>query len=214
MSRYLILAAILLFAGLFITLHPKTPSPSQLQPNGRNQSIRSATESAAQSSDLDEPSRTKSKNRIQHPKPTIEETTELLKNTIIPRVDIQDQSLLEVAAAITSFIQEAGIPPHKLRVIVDKSASLAGWRIKEVRVREVPIAVLLKFVCDSTKLRCRIEPGIIRFCFHTDYPSPKIPETEESDSPIELPSAPDDPFGGSPTQGANPFAEPEIPTSP
>ncbi len=209
MSRYPILSTILLSAGLFFTFRPKSSNPSELQPNGPNQPMHSTTESAIQSADLTEPSRTKSKNRIEHPKPTIEETTELLRNTIIPRVDIQDQTILEVASAVTGFIQEAGIPTHKLRVIVNKSDDLVKWRIKEVRIRNVPIAVLLNYVCDSTRLRYRIEPGIILFTEQpSNSPSSDILENEESSPPIELPSAPDDPFGGTPAQGAGPFAEP------
>lgn len=214
MTRYPILAAILLIAGLFITFRPETPDPSELQSSGRNQSMRSTTESAVQLAGLAEPSRTKSKNRIHHPQPTFEETTELLRNTIIPLVDIQDQTIAEIAAATTSFIQEAGIPPHKLRVIINKSDDLAKWRIKELRIRNVPLAVLLKYACDSTRLRYRVEPGIIWFFDAADHSLPEIPEIEESSSPTGLPSAPDDPFEESSAQGADPFAEPEIPTSP
>ena len=217
MTRYLILATILLIAGLCITFRSNTPNSSEHHSNGRGQFMGSTTESAVRLGDLAEPSRTKSKNRIYHPKPTIEETTGLLRNTIIPRVDIEDRTILEVAAAINGFIQNAGIPPHKLRVIVNKSDDLVKWRIKEARIRNVPLSVLFKYVCDSTRLRYRVEPGIIRFFDHA-YAS-EIPEIEESSSPIDLPFAPDDPFGGSPAplsdpSAADPFAEPEIPSSP
>jgi hypothetical protein len=210
MTRYLILAAILLITGLFITFRPKAPDTSELQSNGRDEPMRSTTESAVQLPDLAEPSRTKSKNRIHHPKPTNEETTALVRNTVIPLVDIQDQTVLEVAAAITTFLQDAGIPPHKLRVIVNKSDDLVKWRIKELRIRNAPLDVLLKFICDSTRLRYRVEPGIIRFVDAFDDSLPEIPKIEESSSPSGILPAPDDPFGESPAQGADPFAEPEI----
>lgn len=230
MTRYLILATILLIAGLLITFRPKAPNSSELQSNGRNQPMRSTTESAGQLPDLAEPSRTKPRNRIEHPKPTIEETTGLLRNTIIPRVDIQDQPLLEVAAAINGFILEAGIPPHKLRVIIHKSVPseelrieelrfvpLEEMRIKELRIRNVPLAELLKYVCDSTRLRYRVEPGIIWFLDITDALSSDILKTEESNSSSESSSASADPFGESPApqsdpSAADPFAEPEIPS--
>ncbi len=218
MTRYLILATILLIAGLLITFRLKTPNPNELQSNGRSQSICSTTESVVQLADPAEPSRTKSKIRIHHPKPTIEETMELYKNTIIPRVDIQDLTIVEVAAAITSFIQQAGIPPHELRVIVNKSVS-SEWGINEVRIRNVPLSVLLKYICDSTRLRYRVEPGIIRFLDALDDSLPEIPKIEESSSPSGILPALDDPFGGFPApqsdpSAADPFAEPEIPKSP
>lgn len=213
MTRYLILATILLIAGLCITFRSNTPNSSEHHSNGRGQFMGSTTESAVRLGDLAEPSRTKSKNRIYHPKPTIEETTGLLRNTIIPRVDIEDRTILEVAAAINGFIQDAGIPPHNLRVIVNKSDDLMKWRIKEERIRNVPLSELLKYVCDSTRLRYRIEPGIIRFFDAADDSLPEIPKIEESSSPSEILPALDDPFGESPAQGADPFAEPEIPAS-
>ena len=209
MSRYLILATTLVISGLYLTLRSQTSIFREPQANGRNQTANSTTESTVQ---FPEPPRTRLKNRIHHPKPTIEETEELLKVTIIPRVDIQDQTILEVAAAITIFIKDAGIPPHQLRVIVNKSDDLVRWRIRELRIRNIPLAVLFKYICDSTRLRYRVEPGIIRF-FDAASP-PEIPEIKESSAPSKILPDPDDPFAGSPTQGADPFAEPEIPTSP
>lgn len=119
---------------------------------------------------------------------------------------------MEVAAAITIFIKDAQIPPHQLRVIVNKSDDLVKWRIRELRIRNIPLDVLFKYICDSTRLRYRVEPGIIRF-FDAATP-PEILEIKESSAPGEILPDPDDPFEGSPAQGADPFAEPEIPTSP
>jgi hypothetical protein len=214
-TRHLILATILILvgAGLFSKLRPGSPTSGKPPSNGQAQHPESAIESALPATDFSGPLRTKSKDRIHHLKPTIEETTALLRTTMIPRVDIQDQTVLEVAATFNGVIQDAGIPPHKLRVIVNKSEDLVKWRIKELRIREVPLAVLFKYACDSTRLRYRVEPGIIRFLDAADDSLPETPTIEKSGSPIELPSDPDDPFGGSPARGADPFAEPEIPTS-
>ena len=209
MSRYLILATTLVIAGFYLTLRSQTSIFNEPQADERNQTAHSTTESTDQFATTP---RTKSKNRIHHPKPTIEETEELLKATIIPRVDIQDQSILEIAAVITTFIKDAGIPPHQLRVIVHKSDDLLRWRIRELRIRNIPLHILLKYICDSTRLHCRVEPGII--CFFDVADAAEFPEIEESSAPSEVLPDPDDPFAGSPTQGADPFAEPEIPTSP
>ena len=119
---------------------------------------------------------------------------------------------MDIAAAITTFIKNAGIQPHQLRVIVNKSNDLLRWRIRELRIRNIPLAVLLKTICDSTRLHCRVEPGIIWF-FDVATP-PEFPAVEESNAHSEVLPDPDDPFAGSPAQGADPFAEPEIPTSP
>ena len=209
MSRYLILATTLVIAGFYLTLRSQTSIFNEPQADERNQTAHSTTESTDQFATTP---RTKSKNRIHHPKPTIEETEELLKATIIPRVDIQDQSILEVAAVVTTFIKDAGIPPHQLRVIVHKSDDLLRWRIRELRIRNIPLHILIKYVSDSTRLRYRVEPGIIRFFDHAD--AAEFPEIEESIAPSDILPDPDDPFAGSPAQGADPFAEPEIPTWP
>ena len=209
MSRYPILATTLVIAGFYLTLRSQTSIFSEPQADERNQTAHSTTESIDQFATTP---RTKSKNRIHHPKPTIEETEELLKATIIPRVDIQDQTILEVAAVVTTFIKDAGIPPHQLRVIVHKSDDLLRWRIRELRIRNIPLHILIKYVSDSTRLRYRVEPGIIRFFDHAD--AAEFPEIEESIAPSDILPDPDDPFAGSPAQGADPFAEPEIPTWP
>ena len=119
---------------------------------------------------------------------------------------------MEVAAVVTTFIKDAGVPPHQLRVIVNKSDGLVRWRIRELRIRNVPLAVFFKYICDSTRLCYRVEPGIIRF--FDAAASPEFPVLEESSAQSGMLPDPDNPFAGSPVQGADPFAEPEIPTSP
>lgn len=216
MTRYLIPTILLaLIAALFLSFRPQTSNSHELQAPGHRQSPHAGTEPATPETSVGNPPRTKSKIRIHHPKPTIEETVELLQNTIIPKVDFQDQSLSEVTAALNTFINDAGIPPHKLKVVINNPELFAQWRIREFRIREAPLAVILKYVCDSTILRYRIEPGIIRFILATEE-LPQIENPNASPDSFEFLPGQMDPFAepNSSTQEADPFAEPKVPTSP
>lgn len=208
MTRYLIPPILVaLIAALLVSLKPEPPNSGVHQANEQRQSPHASTEFTTPETTTGNVSRTKSKNRIQHPKPTYEETMILLGSTIIPKVDFQDQSLSEVTAALNTFIKDAGISPHKLKVVINNPKLFAQWKIRELRVREIPLAILLKFICDSTTLRYRVEPGIIR-CFHSTENIDDLPHFEKPNIPDEPPPDPNDPFSGPPYQGIDPFAEP------
>jgi len=194
MARVLISAAVILLVA-----HPKFQNVTKSRENANYQVASSATDSTDLTQDLSFPPRTKSKERIVHRKPTLAETTDLLRNTIIPRVEIEDQSVGETANTLRLLIQEAGIHPHELRIICDMAAPSSAMRIRELRIRNIPLAVLLKYICDSTKLRYHLTPGVIEFKSiserferaESDEPDP----FEEPETPKPL-LDPDDPFYG------------------
>jgi hypothetical protein len=220
MTRYLIPTILLaLIAALLVSLLLEPSNSGAHQANKQRQSPNAGTESATQETAPGSASRTKSKIRIQHPKPTLEETVELLKSTIVPKVDILDQPLSEVTAKINTLIKDAGIPSHKLKVVINSPELFAQLRIKELRIRNIPLSILLKYICDNTKIRYRVEPGIVIILSATEIPpdSPKIENPDASNDPFANSSGPtSDPFAepGSTNQVADPFAEPTSPTSP
>ena len=174
--------------------------------------------SSIESPDNFVPARTKSKIRTVHHKPTIEETTELLRDTVLPLVHLPaDQPLVERVARINQLIQANGVKPHDLRVILDKSDPAANWRSEyELGVRNVPVAVVIKYLCGSTKLMAHVrENGIVELTTRDDDliihaqskeaydptdPFSEPTATKESKSTVE-----NDPFG--PAGETDPFAD-------
>lgn len=159
------------------------------------------------------PSRTKSKDRVVRRKPTLDETNDLLRNTIIPLVEIGDVSVGEAVSKIRLLIQDSGIETHQFRIVCDMSAPYSRLRIKDLRLREVPLAMVFKYLCDSTILRYRVRPGILEFNSmsegfeETNFDeSTPLAEPESAKSPLD----PNDPFSGIPheIEGPDPFAEP------
>ena len=156
--------------------------------------------------------RTKSRIRPNHPRPTIEETTSLVRTTIIPLIDLPpDQPLPERIARVNELIQKAGVESNRLRVILRSADPAIQWRFKgELRIREVPLGIALKYLCDSTKLRYHIrENGIVEMTSiqEQDFLS-DLPNSPEIKKPS--PSGETDAFGNDPNASGetDPFAVP------
>lgn len=148
MTRHLIPAAILLVgAGLLYT-------SSTRQSNERDTRAETAVGSVDPLADFSKPSRTKSKIRNHQPKPTVEQTEELLRSTIIPLAELPEQSLSDTVAAINRLIAEAGVQPHALRLACAPS---------RIRVRNVPVAAVLQIVIDHRAVRYRVREGTVEF---------------------------------------------------
>lgn len=149
--------------------------------------------------------RTKSKERPNHHKPTIEETTELLRTTIIPVVIFQeDQLVTERVALINKLFQEAGIEPHRLRVLVPATDRARQMRTGGLKIRNVPAAVVLKYLCDNTILRYRVcENGVVELFSQSsqadelNYSLPKTEKREHQSENTDIfgnaPDTPDEP---------------------
>jgi hypothetical protein len=148
--------------------------------------------------------RTKSRIRPNHPQPTIEKTTQLIRTTIIPLLDFPtDQPLPERIARVNELIQKAGVESRRLRVILRSADPAIQWRSKgELRIREVPLGIALKYLCDSTKLRYHIrENGIVELTSIREEESlPDLPNLPEIKKPS--PSGETDAFGNDPNTPA------------
>jgi hypothetical protein len=97
--------------------------------------------------------------------------TEKLKRIIIPRMDLQDTTVEEAIDFLrlrAAELDATELDPARKGlnfVIIRTGANTAPAsggdpalrRIRELRLRNVPLAVAIKYVCDQTNLRCRID---------------------------------------------------------
>ena len=198
MNRYAVLAvAILAIASFPILRHASAFSPKSENLSARHQNSNSqafTTKTPAS------PTRTKSKERIIHREPTIEETTDLLRNTIIPLVDFPpDQTIRERVADINQLILKSGIQPHELKVICHPDLNSSLRFRDKLAVRDIPIAVVLKYTCGRTIVRYRVpEGGIVELVDHSIGDPPSDNNSPPAEPPAKRPAPPldpDDPFG-------------------
>ena len=135
----------------------------------------------------------KSAERPAEPSVTIEDTLELLRDTIIPVGSYSDQTLAERTAAINRQLEQAGIPSHQLRVRIHhrlaRQAGESAWKLGELELRNAPVAEVLKYTCGSTKLRYRALPGVVEFVLATESHPGENPGRNEERAPGE-----EDPF--------------------
>jgi hypothetical protein len=154
----------------------------------------------------------RSRSKLRHPTPTLEETVELLRNTVIPLVDLPpDQSVDETVNALNELLQKNGIPPHQLKITYDKShPSLGMLRFRDpLAVRNIPVGVALKYICGRTIVRYQVRRGVVELITHDTAFAESLSPTpvERSDDPVD----PDDPFaepGSPPVEEGDPFAPP------
>lgn len=133
------------------------------------------------------PASTKRSLRDMGRKPTEEETRDLLEATIVPEIRIDDATLEETMAELNQIARDCGIPARELTFSIDRRAS--HLRVRELRIRNVPLIIIIKYVCDSS-LTCRVSPGRVLIGRHRDLFEESVPAEEE-------PSDPDhDPFAG------------------
>lgn len=103
--------------------------------------------------------------------------TEKLRRIIIPQIDFKNISLEEAINFLrqkTSELDTLELDPSKkgINIVTRKnSESLRNLRIQELRLRNVPVAVALKYICGNTKLRYKVD----------DYAVTIVPATETGD---------------------------------
>lgn len=168
-------------------------------------------ESSVGSPDLVESTRTKSRIRINHSKPTIEETIELVKATIISGLDLPvGHPVPEGIAHINALIHQAGVEPSRLRLILKSAdpATQQGIRYG-FKIQEMPLAVTLKYFCEASRLRYHVrENGIIELMSWGEEPLPDLPDPPEKT--VRPPSSETDIFGNdlNTSEEPDPFADP------
>jgi general secretion pathway protein D len=101
-------------------------------------------------------------------------------------------------------VPDAGIEPSEGGAL-PAAADPGSLRVRELRIRNVPLAVALKYICDQTKLRFKVD----------DFAVTLVPQTESGEDiftrnftvPPDFSSALSTDAGGT-TAEADPFAEP------
>lgn len=160
--------------------------------------------------------------------------TDKLRRIIIPRVDFEDTTVeeavdflrlraseldtmeLDPARKGVNFVirrpRAAGVaaPDAGLDAGAEALPLAAGdpgtLRVRELRLRNVPLAVALKYICDQTKLRYKVD----------DFAVTLVPQTESGEDiftrtfrvPPDFISSLDTGGGGAADAAADPFAEP------
>ncbi len=124
--------------------------------------------------------------------------TEKLRRIVIPRIDFEDTTVEEAVdflrqrsieldnmetdpakkgvnfvvrrprAAGASVTPDAGLDAGTGAALPAPAADPGNLRVKELRVRNVPLAVALKYICDQTKLRYKVD----------DFAVTLVPQTE------------------------------------
>lgn len=139
---------------------------------------------------------------------------EKLKRIIIPRIDFEDTTVEEAIDFLrlrSSELDTNEVDPAKkgVNIVVRRPRNADGsndpglFRIRELRVRNVPLVVALKYICDQTKLRVKTD----------DFAVTLVPQTESGEDiftrtfrvPPNFGSLID---GGSEMDPADPFADP------
>lgn len=99
------------------------------------------------------------------PRPTVEDTTTLLKSTIIPETHFVDLTLFECITSLNDLIKNAGVDRRDLRIVPSErltqqtQGSDQPWH--EVKLKNVPVATVLQYLLDVRGLRYRIGQGIV-----------------------------------------------------
>lgn len=161
------------------------------------------------------PALTKRSVRDMGRKPTEEETITLLQTTVVAQFDVEDSTVEETVARLNQLARDRGITARELTISNDHRVS--HLRIRELRIRNAPLSVALKYVCDIS-MQYRVSPGKVMLGSHRDLFEDPTPAGKKQTGPGHDPSAatdeeiqekkkpvdPEDPF----FQG-DPFAGPE-----
>ncbi|MGD7653657.1 MAG: hypothetical protein ACQCXQ_10610, partial [Verrucomicrobiales bacterium] len=133
--------------------------------------------------------------------------TEKLHRIIIPRIDFEDTTLEEAIDFLrlrTAESDSLELDPSKKGVNIVNRGS-GGLKIRELKLKNVPLSQALKYICDATKLRYKVD----------DFAVTLVPQTETGEDLVtrtyQVP--PDfaymlDSGGGSGIGQVDPFAEP------
>jgi hypothetical protein len=172
-TRYVISAAILLAGtGLFFMLHSESSFSGGFESRAKGQDFKPDLETIPHTVDSSKPLRTKSRIRDSRTKPTVEQTADLFRETILSLVDLPKQTFAARVVELNRLIKESGVSPENLRISIEDGDSalerpLARCLYPELRIRNIPLADVLKYTADSTALRYEVLPGRVE-CFQAD----------------------------------------------
>ncbi|OYV05122.1 MAG: hypothetical protein CFE26_13250 [Verrucomicrobiales bacterium VVV1] len=148
----------LLIAGLVALLSAKLISHHEpsLQTKDATQT---ATRSDASRDRASQPDEKRERVARNSRKLSDEEMMTFLRDTILEGVEIRDKSLGEALIILRKEVRNAA--PDGPAVGLGLAGSCSDQKIQELRLRKVPLAVALKYVCEMTKCRYRIDDGSV-----------------------------------------------------
>lgn len=209
--RYLILAGVItallgiILAWSFGFVVSRPPESARIS----GSPTRGTQDEAGQSEIQAGPQLTKSRIRGTHRKPTEEETWQLLLNTVIPVVDIPEQSNADRVVELNRLVREQGISEQDLVFVIEKDDLTRERPVSKlifppIAIREVPLRVVLQNIKDSTVLHFEVTGGKVELWNYHYLP-------REPDPPAEgMPEVPPtDPAESDPFAEPDPYAEPE-----
>jgi hypothetical protein len=147
------------------------------------------------------------------PTPGKEFVTEKLRRIVIPRIDFEDITINEAIQflreqTVEHDTTELDSKKKGIRFVVrDPAGELARLRVRELRIRNVPVAVALKYMCDSTKLRYKVDDSGVTVSFQTEAGDESFTRTFQVPPDFALIMDAGGNSGGGPL--ADPFAGPQ-----
>ncbi|GAA5118836.1 hypothetical protein JIN84_22575 [Luteolibacter yonseiensis] len=99
---------------------------------------------------------------------------EKLRRMILPRIDFQDISLRDAVGflreeSVNLDITEKDPAKKGVNFVINDATGVVGrLRIRELKVRNIPLDQALKYICDSTKLRYRVGDSRVTFGIATE----------------------------------------------
>lgn len=123
-------------------------------------------------------------------------------------------------AELNQIARDHGIAERDLKFSVDQRAS--QLRIRELRVKNASLAVILKYICGNSIIRFKVSGGrVLLWPYGIALEEPVQAEEERADPANDpfaepgqevrtekMPLDPDDPFSQEDSEEADPFAEP------
>lgn len=98
--------------------------------------------------------------------------TEKLRRIVIPRIDFEDVSLeeaIDFLRARSMELDSLELDPAKKGInILCRGPAASSARIGQLKLRNIPIAEAIRYLCDATKMRFRVD----------DYAVTLVPQTE------------------------------------
>jgi hypothetical protein len=107
------------------------------------------------------PAKSNAPSRAKAARPTREETEKLLRETIIPSVELADIGVDDLLDYLEGLIDEAGIEPTQLRLVLDQNLAVDDPRSGEMALRNVPLAIVLKYASQQLGGHYVVGEGIV-----------------------------------------------------
>lgn len=143
-----------------ITSRATPRAESDLQKGNERRSSKTSSESR---DSIQGESRSRSRPRRNSQGVTVERTTALLRNSIAERVDLPEQTVGERIAAFQRILLETGLDATEIQVEFDDQDPIFNTNVGVLRMRNIPLDLVLRYLFDSAKVDLQVLPGALEF---------------------------------------------------